>query len=62
MLALILQTCTLLFEVPTNIRKLLKGHGRGGLQGMKVTVQWYQGLKRTMVQKGLNGEEDGGVG
>ena len=35
------------FEIPTNIRKLLKGHGREGLQGKKVIVQWYQGLKRT---------------
>lgn len=53
--------CTL-FEIHTNIRKLLKGHERGGLQGKKVIVQWYQGLKRTMTQKGLNGEEDGRVG
>lgn len=50
------------FEISTNIRKLLKGHGIGGLQGKKVIVQWYQGLKRTMVQKGLNEEEDGRVG
>ena len=56
-----LDMCTL-FEIHTNIRKLLKDHERGGLQGKKVIVQWYQWLKRTMTQKGLNGEEDGRVG